>query len=104
MSGVSHLGNQDTVAGLDAHWHALSILVEATRSDSEDLALVELLNASLGQEDAAGGLGLGLDPLDEHAVEERNEGPDRSDRSGLIGPNQHWLSSRDVIPRPVKDF
>ena len=78
-----YLGDQDAVTLLDAHGQAVALLVEGTGADGEDLGLVELLDARLGQEDAAGGLGLGLDALDQDAVEERGEGADGANRSGL---------------------
>jgi hypothetical protein len=79
---TTKLGDQDAVADSDAHGQALAILVEATGSDGEDLGLVQLLDARLGQEDAAGRLGLGLDTLHENAVQEGGEGADRSDGGG----------------------
>lgn len=75
----SYLGNQNTVTDGHAHGDALAIAVQATGSDGENLGLVELLNARLGQEDAAGGLGLGLDALDKHAVQEGSQVADGSD-------------------------
>ena len=53
------------------------------RSNSEDLGLVELLDAGLGQEDAAGSLGLGLDALDEDTVKEGSKSSDGLDGGGL---------------------
>jgi len=73
---AAELGNQDLVTGLDADGNAVAGLVERARADGEDLGLVQLLDGGLGQEDAACGLGLGLEALDEHAVEERGEGAD----------------------------
>lgn len=73
---AAELGNQDLVAGLDAQRNALAILVLETGADGEDLALVELLDGAVGEEDAGGGLGLGLHALHEDAVEEGSEGLD----------------------------
>jgi len=73
---AAELGNQDLVASLDAERNALAILVVKTGADSEDLALVELLDGAIGKEDASGGLGLGLHALHEDAVEERCKGLD----------------------------
>jgi hypothetical protein len=73
---AAELRNQNLVAGLDAERNALAILVVKTGADSEDLALVELLDGAIGKEDASGGLGLGLHALHEDAVEERCEGLD----------------------------
>lgn len=76
---ATKLGNQHSVADSNAHGDALAITVQATGSNGKDLGLVELLDAGLGQEDAAGGLGLGLDALDEHAVQEGSESTDGAD-------------------------
>lgn len=77
----TYLGNEDTVARLDRHGHPLAVLVKSTRANGEDLGLVQLLDGALRQEDAGRGLRLSLDPLDENAVQERNEGLDRSEGS-----------------------
>lgn len=66
----THLRNQNFVASLDRHLDAAAVPVEGAGSRGDDLGLVELLDAALGQEDAAGRLGLGLDALHEDAVEE----------------------------------
>lgn len=79
-----YLGDQDAVALADAHGQAVALLVEQAGADGEDLGLVELLDARLGEEDAAGSLGLGLDALDQDAVEEGREGADGANRSGLF--------------------
>jgi hypothetical protein len=83
-NGQTYLGDQHTVTLLDAHGQPVALLVERTGSDGEDLGLVELLNAGLGEEDAAGGLGLGLDALDEDAVQKRSEGADGTDGGSLL--------------------
>lgn len=70
---ATELGNQDLVAGLDAERDPLAILVVEAGADGEDLALVELLDGAIGEEDAGGGLGLGLHALHEDAVEEGSE-------------------------------
>lgn len=77
---------QNTVTDGHAHGDALAIAVQTTGSDGQDLGLVELLDARLGQEDAAGGLGLGLDALDKHAVQEGSEVADGSD-----GRHCEWM-------------
>jgi len=46
---AAELGNQDLVASLDAERNALAILVVKTGADSEDLALVELLDGAIGK-------------------------------------------------------
>jgi len=85
-SGVPspYRGDQDPVAGLHAHGQPLALLVQGAGADGEDLGLVELLDARLGQEDAGRGLGLGLDALDQDAVQERHERLDGSDGGGLF--------------------
>jgi hypothetical protein len=81
---AAELRNQNLVAGLDAQRNALAILVVKTGADGEDLALVELLDGAVGEEDASGGLGLGLHALHEDAVEKRCEGLDVLEE-GLVG-------------------
>lgn len=70
---AAELGNEDLVAGLNAQRNALAVLVLETGANGEDLALVELLDSAVGEEDAGGGLGLGLHALHEDAVEEGSE-------------------------------
>lgn len=79
---AAELRNQNLVARRNAHGDSLALLVETTGSNSEDLSLVELLDGALGQEDARGGLGVGLDALDENAVEERGESLDAAEGLG----------------------
>jgi hypothetical protein len=73
---LTYLGDQDLVTRLDADGYPLALLIISTGSNSQYLGLVELLDGGLGQEDAGCGLGLGLETLDEDAVEERGEGLD----------------------------
>lgn len=73
---AAELGNEDLVAGLDAKGYPLAFLVLEAGANGENLGLVELLDGAVGEEDAGGGLGLGLDALDENAVKERSEGLD----------------------------
>lgn len=73
---ATELGDQDLVAGLDAGGDALALAVKGTGANGQDLGLVELLDGRLGQEDTRGGLGLGLDALDEDAVEQGRDGAD----------------------------
>lgn len=67
------MGDQDLVAGLDGRCNALSISVKSAGSNSQHLGLVQLLDGGFGEEDTAGGLGLGLDALDQDAVEKGGE-------------------------------
>ena len=76
---ATYLGDQDLVAGLDADGNALALLVVGAGADGEHLGLVELLDGAVGEEDAGCGLGLGLDALDEDAVEERRDAADGLD-------------------------
>lgn len=80
---TTYLRDQDTITCRNAHGEAVTLLVEGAGPDGQDLGLVELLDAGLGEEDAARRLGLGLDALDEDAVQEGREGADGSDRGGL---------------------
>lgn len=91
------MGDQDAVAGSDAHRGPLAVLVQAAGADGEDLGLVELLDARLGQEDAAGGLGLGLDALDQDAVQEGDEGADGLERGGLNGDKVSFGSTNSML-------
>ena len=61
------------VTSTNAHGDLVAIPVVSTGADSENLGNVLLLDAALGEEDARGSLGLGLDTLDQHPVEKRNE-------------------------------
>lgn len=78
------LRHQHLVSRLYRARHALALAVEAARPDGEHLGLVELLDGGLGEEDAAGGLGLGFDALDEDAVEEGGKGADGFQGGGLV--------------------
>lgn len=88
----TYLRNQHPITSRDTHRQPLALPIKRARADSEDFGLVELLDARLGEEDAAGGLGLGLDALDEHAVEEGDEGADGADRGGLFFDVGRWLA------------
>jgi len=72
-SRATYLRNQNLVTGGNAHGEALAILVKGTGTNGENLGLVLLLNAALREEDAGGGLGLGLDALDQNAVQKGSE-------------------------------
>ena len=80
----TYLRNQHLVAGLHARRDPLALLVDGARADSQHLGLVELLDGAVGEEDAGCGLGLGLDALDEDAVEEGRDAADGLD-GGLFG-------------------
>lgn len=70
---TTYLGDEDLVTGIDTHGDALAVAVKETGANSEDLGLVLLLDGSLGEEDTGGSLGLGLDALDQDAVQEGSE-------------------------------
>lgn len=84
----TYLRNQDLVAGADTHGEAATLLGQETGANGENLGLVLLLDAALGEEDAGGGLGLGLDALDQNAVKEGSKAldvaEDRLLRSDLV--------------------
>lgn len=101
---AAELGDEDAVTDGDAHGQSVALLVKGAGADGEDLGLVELLNAGLGEEDAAGGLGLGLDALDEDTVQEGSEGSDGLDGGGLqqsmlvsVRPSEYSISSNWLI-------
>lgn len=60
----------------DAHGDLGAITVNGTRANSENLGNVLLLDAALREEDTRGGLGLGLDALDQDTVEKGSEALD----------------------------
>lgn len=70
---ATHLRNQHLVARSHVHGDLVAILVQSTRSNSEDLGLVDFLHAALREEDTGGGLGLRLDALDQDTVQERSK-------------------------------
>lgn len=69
----TYLRNQDEITNGNTHGQTLTISLDGTGANGEDLGLVLLLDAALGQEDAGGGLGLGLDALDQDAVQKGSE-------------------------------
>jgi hypothetical protein len=66
--GAGVLAEHDGVALLHEHGHARAVVEHLARADGDDLALHRALLGALGKEDAAGGLRLGLEGLDEDAV------------------------------------
>ena len=67
---TTYLRNQHLVARLHRNSNSLALLVQTTGADGQHLCLIELLDAALGEEEAAGSLGLGFYPLHEDTVEE----------------------------------
>ena len=60
----------------NAHGDLGAIAVNGTRAISQNLGDVLLLDAALREEDTRGGLGLGLDALDQDTVEKGSEALD----------------------------
>jgi hypothetical protein len=73
---LTYLRNQDLVSRLHTNSDQLSILIASTRTDSQNSGLVQFLHTRLGKENASGGLSLGFDALNKHAIEKRSEGLD----------------------------
>src|SRR3954465_12266079 len=71
--GAGPLAEQHPVAGLDAHRRQLALLAAGTRADRQDLALHRLLLGGVRDDQAALGLRLFLDTLDDDAVVQRTE-------------------------------
>ena len=71
--GARPLAEQDAVADLEVDRDQLAGLVAATRADGDDFALRGLFLGGVGNDDAAGGLLLGIDALDDDAVVKRAE-------------------------------
>lgn len=68
------------------------MLIHQTRADSQDLGLVLLLDAALGEEDTRRSLGLGLDALDQDAVQERSEVLDVAEEGLVLLAVWRWGS------------
>src|SRR6478672_7786186 len=71
--GARPLAEQDDVADLEVERDELAAFVTAAWADSDDLALARLLFDGVRNNDAAGGLFLGIDALDDDAVVKRAE-------------------------------
>jgi hypothetical protein len=63
-----HLPNSTRVADLDVRLDQPSGLVAPAGADRHDLAFLRLLLGGVRNDDAALGLGFGVDPLHHHAV------------------------------------
>lgn len=88
---VTYLRDENLVASLHTHGYPFAILVESAGPDSKHIGLIEFLDAAFRQEDAAGGAGFGFDSLDEHAVQEGDEGFDGFQSGGLLGAEKTTL-------------
>src|SRR5262245_10376537 len=71
--GAGPFAEQDAVADLEIDWDQLAGLVAAAGADRDDLALARLLLGGVGDDDAAGGLLLGVNALDDDAVVKRTK-------------------------------
>src|ERR1051326_491839 len=71
--GAGPLAEQHAIAGLDVDRNELAGLVAAAGTDGDDFAFLRLLFCGVGNDDAALGLRLGIDTLDDHAVVQRTE-------------------------------
>src|SRR6266700_2011416 len=71
--GARPLSEQHLVAGPDVGLDQLPGLVAAARAHRDDLALLRLLLGGIGDDDAAGRLGFGLDAADDDAVVQGTE-------------------------------
>src|SRR5262245_21535766 len=83
--GARPLAEQHPVADLEIDGDELAGLVAAARAHGDDLALRGLFLGGVGNDDAAGGLLLGIDALDDDAVVKRTEfhgyPPQKSERT-----------------------
>src|ERR1051326_108439 len=71
--GAGPLAEHHGIAGLDVDRNELAGLVAAAGTDGDDFAFLRLLFCGVGNDDAALGLRLGIDTLDDHAVVQRTE-------------------------------
>src|ERR1700719_3810613 len=94
--GARPLAEQYAVAGFDAHRGELAALVAAAGADGDDFALLRLFLHGVGNDDAALGLRLGVDTLDDHPVMERSELELRhcSPSSPPLRRHWRWTESR----------
>ena len=68
-----HLPNSTRSPALTSSALILPVLVAGAGADGDDFALLRLFLGGVGNDDAAGGLGVFLEPLDDDAVVERTE-------------------------------
>src|SRR6478672_11347515 len=66
--GARPFAEQHAVADLDVDGNELAGLVAATRADGDDFTLRRLLLGGVGNDDASGGLRLGINTLDNNTV------------------------------------
>src|SRR6478752_9789832 len=71
--GARPLAEQDLVAGLDVQRRDLALFGLGATADGDDFAFLRLFLGSVGNDDPAGGLVIGLDAADEDAIMKRPE-------------------------------
>src|ERR1700761_3611739 len=94
--GAGPFAEQDPVPRLHIQRDQLALLVPRSGTRGDDLAFLRLLLCGVGNDDAAGGLFLGIDAAHEHTVVQRTEmhaHPPYSlamsnDRSRIISPRR----------------
>src|SRR5437868_13236814 len=97
--GARPLAKQHALADLEVDRNQFAGLVAAARADSHDLALRGLLLGGVGNNDAARGLLLGIDALDDDAVVKRAEFHGYPPKCLL---NRRFLKRRPCGKRPPK--
>src|SRR5436853_447449 len=96
--GARPLAEQHALADLEVDRNQFAGLVAAARADSHDLALRGLLLGGVGNNDAAGGLLLGIDALDDDAVVKRAEFHGYPPKCLL---NREFLKRRPCVESPT---
>src|SRR3954447_4212985 len=71
--GARPLAEQHLVLRLQVEGDDLAALVAGARADGDDLALLGILGSGIGDDDAAGCLGLAVDAADDHAIMQRTK-------------------------------
>src|SRR5512147_3241888 len=69
--GAAVLAEEDVVADFDVERTNRAVFEDLALAHRDHLAADRLLGGGVGDHDAAGGLGLGVEPLDDHAVMKR---------------------------------
>lgn len=77
--GASEGRNEHTVSSLDSRSDTVTVLVKSSGAYSKHVCLVELLDILLRNVDSRGSLSLGLSPLDQHTVKQRDNVLERLD-------------------------
>merc|ERR1719420_407578 len=80
------LRNNDLVPNLDTHGYKATLFVQSARTNSNDHGLVDLLLCRVWQQNTARSLGLGLELLYQHAVQQGDKALDCSSHGeGRVG-------------------